>query len=108
MQDKYLNAICTWTTIMTVVAQAKQFTDDCASQETTDASMAKCVGCTTEEFRRWMTGDQYCVQMERKYDTVVQTLMFDFGVYRIERTGAAAEMMPFEDGASAEMAAEAT
>ena len=93
---------------MTVVAQAKQFTDDCASQETTDASMAKCVGCTTEEFRRWMTGDQYCVQMERKYDTVVQTLMFDFEAYRIERTGAAAEMMPFEDGASAEMAAEAT
>ena len=91
----------------TVVAQAEQFIADCASREVTDASMAKCVGCTTEEFRRWMTGEQDCVQMERRYDTVIQRLMLDFEAYRIERTGAAAEMMPFEDGASAEMAAEA-
>ena len=54
-----------------------------------------------------MTGEQGCVQMERRYDKVIQRSMLDFVAYRIERTGAAAKMMPSEDGARAEMAAEA-
>ena len=86
----------------TLVAQAEQFIADCAPRGVVDASMARRVG-----FRRWRTGDQDCVQMERRYVTAVQNRMLDFEAYHIERTGAAAEMMPFEDGTSARLAAEA-
>ena len=35
-----------------VVAQAKQFIADCTPRGVTDASVARCVGCTIDEFGR--------------------------------------------------------
>ena len=47
-------------------------------QKVTDASIATKVGCAISEFRLWMKGEQACMQMERKYERLLQRVMRDF------------------------------
>ena len=75
-----------------VVAQAKRFMADCTSRRDTDASVARCVGRTTDEFGRWMTREQDCIQMERRHDKLIHGLMLGFEVYYIEKPGTTAEV----------------
>ena len=71
-----------------VVTQMKLFR---STEQVTEASIATIIGSTTGELNLWMEGKQESIQMERKYDRLIQRVLLNFGEFQTEKTGATAE-----------------
>ena len=73
-----------------VVTRMKLFI---TAQQVTEVGMATNIRCTTDKLSLWIEGKQDNIQMERKYDQLIQQVLLDFEEFQTEKTGTTASVV---------------